>query len=273
MPVDYRGAGTLSASALLQQRLWSADPQGWALFSEPHTRPLFEAVLDGAAVTHGTRLLDIGCGTGLELQLATQRGAVVSGIDVSVGMLEVAEERLPDADLRVHDLQSLPFDDGTFDAVTAVNSFQFADDPIAAITDAARVLAPGGRLSIGMFAEPERAQSTAIHLAMAALSPPARESEHKPYALSAAGNLESALAEAGLAVAGSGEVECRWQYASVGNAVRGLIGSAGGTRAVEDAGEEAVRAAIVGALAPFTDSTTGEVLMRNMFRWIAAVKS
>ncbi len=258
----------VSDAALLQRRLWDADPEGWSLYSEPHNRPLFEAVLDAALVGSGTRLLDVGCGTGLVLQLAAARGATVSGIDIAPGMLGVAAARVPGADLRLHDLQTLPFDDGAFDAVTAVNAFQFAVDPLAAIADAARVLRPGGRLSIGMFAEPERAQSTAVHIAMSKLSPPAREADHAPYALSAPGNLEAALSAAGLTIAGVGEVECEWSYASVENALRGLIGSAGGTRAVEDAGRDAVTAAIRGALEPFTDPTTGAVLMRNIFRWI-----
>jgi SAM-dependent methyltransferase len=261
---------TLSDSALLQQRLWSADPEAWALFSEPHNRPLFDAVLRAAGVTDGTRLLDIACGTGLLLQLAAAEGASVTGVDVSEAMLGVARERLPEADLRLLDLQRLPFSDDSFDAVTGVNAFQFAEDPVAAIAEAARVLRPGGRLAVGMFAEPERSQSTAVHEAMAVLSPPARETDHQPYALSAPGNLEAAFASAGLDVVESGEVECVWAYDRVADAVRGLRGSGGGTRAVEDAGFDAVGAAIEAALIPFTDSE-GHVAMRNTFRYLAGV--
>jgi len=260
-----------SPSATVQERLWSADPEGWALFSEPHNRPLFDAVLAAAHVTGGTRMLDVGCGTGLMLQLAQKLGATVSGVDISAGLLAIAAERVPTADLRRADLQQLPFDDASFDAVVAVNALQFAEDPIAAIADSARVLVSGGRLSIGMFAEPERAQSTAIHIAMSALSPPARESEHEPYALSAPGNLESALAAAGLVVDGTGEVDCVWAYDSTADAVRGLIGSAGGTRAVEASGEAGVRAVIEEALRPFTDAA-GHIAMRNTFRFLVAVK-
>jgi SAM-dependent methyltransferase len=272
MPLDLSAAGALSDPALLQQRLWSADPEGWALYSEPHNLPLFIAVLDAAAVTTGTRMLDIACGTGMVLELATARGAVVAGVDVSRGMLSIAAGRVPDVDLRLDDIQLLPFADGSFDAVVGVNAFQFAADPVAAIAEAARVLAPGGRIAIGMFAEPERAQSTAIHLAMTALSPPARDSDHAPYALSAPGNVEAALEHAGLDLTDAGEVECSWHYDELAHAVRGLIGSAGGTRAVEDAGVDAVRAAIEGALAPFTDAATGEITMRNIFRWTSATK-
>jgi SAM-dependent methyltransferase len=262
---------TLSDSALLQQRLWSADPEAWALFSEPHNRPLFNAVLDAAGVSNGTRLLDVACGTGLLLQLAAAEGATVTGIDVSEAMLGIARERLPQADLRLLDLQRLPFDDDSFDAVTGVNAFQFGEDPVAAIAEAARLLRPGGRLAIGMFAEPGRSQSTSVHEAMAVLSPPARDADHQPYALSAPGNLEAALAAAGLEIADGGEVECVWDYDRVADAVRGLRGSGGGTRAVEDAGFDAVGAAIERALVQFTDDK-GHVAMRNTFRYLAGAK-
>jgi SAM-dependent methyltransferase len=272
MPITVDTA-PLSEAALLQRRLWDADPEGWALYSEPHNVPLFRAVLDGANVGHGSRLLDVGCGTGRTLELARERGAVLTGVDVAPGLLGIAAKRVPEADLRVLDLQTLPFSDDTFDAVTGVNAFQFAADPVAAIAEAGRVLVSGGRLAIGMFAEPERAQSTAVHIAMSALSPHARSSDHAPYALSAPGNLEAALAAAGLTIAGMGEVECAWSYAEVSHALRGLMGSAGGTRAIEDAGADAVRDAIEDALVPFTDPMTGAVLMRNTFRWIAGIKS
>ncbi|HEX4443998.1 MAG TPA: class I SAM-dependent methyltransferase [Galbitalea sp.] len=272
MPIATEPGFVPSAAASIQERLWSADAEGWALFSEPHNVPLFEAVLTAARVTVGTRVLDVGCGTGRTLELAIERGATAVGVDISAAMLAIAATRMPDADLRRADLQHLPFGSGEFGVVVAVNAFQFAEDPRAAIADAARVLALGGRLAIGMFAEPERAQSTAIHLAMASVTPPERESEHEPYALSAPGNLEDALATAGLRVDSVGEVECVWAYDNSADAVRGLIGSAGGVRAVEGAGTDRVGAVIEEALVPFTDSA-GRIRMRNTFRWIVGVKS
>lgn len=272
MPVIDDTAGGLSGPAGVQQRLWSSDPEGWALFSEPHTRPLFEAVLAAADLRPGDRLVDIACGTGLLLRIAADHGAAVSGLDVSAAMLAVAELHLPYADLHLSDLQRLPFADASFDAVTAVNAFQFAADPVAAIAEAARVLAHGGRLVCGMFAEPERSESTAVHLAMSALSPPARDRDHRPYTLAARGQLEGALADSGLAVIAGGEVQCVWAYAGIDDAIRGLIGSAGGVRAVEDAGRTAVVATLTEALRPFTDAASGTISMRNQFRWVAARK-
>jgi SAM-dependent methyltransferase len=264
----HEGA-TPDAAALLHRRLWGSDPVGWAVFAEPHNAPLFEAVLDAAQVRSGSRLLDVGCGTGGALQLAHDRGATVVGIDVTPGLLAIAAERLPDAELWCGDLSELPFPDADFDAVVGINAFQFAGDPKAALAEAARVTKPGGVVAAGMFAEPERSQSTAIHLAMAALSPPARDADHAPYALSAPGNLEAALAASGLELSGAGEVALSRHYATVADAVRGLLSSAGATRAVEDVGEQTVRTTIEAALAPFT-AADGAVTMRNVFRWVSA---
>jgi SAM-dependent methyltransferase len=262
--------GPLTPAARLQQQLWGTDPEGWAELAEPHNQPLFDALLDAAAAGPGTRLLDIGCGSGLLMSLAAGRGAVVTGADVSAGLLAVAEGRLGGADLWLADMQQLPFADAVFDVVTAVNAFQFAAEPSAAVAEAARVCRPGGLVGAAAFAEPERVHSTAVHLAMAGLSPPERESEHEPYALSVPGGIDTALTSAGLMVTAQGEVECAWRYATAADAVRALIGSAGGTRAVQDVGQGAVRAAIEKAVIPFTDPATGTIVMHNVFRWVTA---
>jgi SAM-dependent methyltransferase len=263
-------SAALSAAAAVQRELWGGDPQAWATLAEPHNRPLFAALLDATAVGAGTRVLDVGCGTGLTLVLAARRGAVVSGIDVTPGLLAVARERLPGADLRDGDMEELPFADAAFDVVLGVNAFQFAGDPARALAQAARVCRPGGLVGASLFAAPERSESTVVHDALAALSPPEKEDDHAPYALSAPGHLEAALAAAGLTVAAGGEVPVAWAYATMDDAVRGLLCSAGGARACRDAGQDAVRAALRTAMAPFADPATGAVTMRNTFRWVVA---
>ena len=112
----------ISAAAVIQRRLWGTDPQAWAELAEAHNRPLFSAVLDAARVGPGISVLDVGCGAGLTLVLAAERGAQVSGLDVSPGLLGVARRRLPGADLRDGDMESLPFPDAAFDAVVGVNA-------------------------------------------------------------------------------------------------------------------------------------------------------
>src|SRR5580692_8751943 len=264
------GGSAISAAAEVQRRLWGTDPRAWADLAEAHNRPLFEAVLDAAGAGQGTRLLDVGCGSGLTLVLARERGALPSGVDISPGLLGIARDRLPDADLREADMESLPFGDAAFDAVTGVNAFQFAGDPRRALREAARVTRPGGRVVASLFAAPERSQGTVVHEAMSALIPPEQAADHAPYALSAPGNLEASLVSAGLTLDGSGEVVCHWRYADMGEAIRALLCSAGGARAAEAAGQQAVRDALRPALAQFQDPGTGAVSLRNTFRWIAA---
>jgi len=63
----------------------------------------------------------------------------VTGLDVSPGLLTVARDHVPDAELWLGDLQELPFPNDIFGAVTGVNAFQFAGDPLAALREAGRV--------------------------------------------------------------------------------------------------------------------------------------
>jgi SAM-dependent methyltransferase len=262
------GEDVISDAARVQRRLWGTQPRVWAELGEAHNRPLFEAVLDAAGVSAGTRVLDIGCGSGLALVLAEQRGAVPAGIDISPGLLGVARERLPDADLRDGDMESLPFPGEAFDAVLGVSVFQYAGDPRRALREAARVLRPGGRLVASLFGIPERSQLTVVLKAMSALIPPEAGADHAPYALSAPGGLEAALAQAGLHVESDGEVLCSWRYATMDDAIAGLLSSAGGARATEAAVRDVLRA----ALAQFEEPATAIVTLDNTFRWVAACR-
>ena len=260
----------ISAAAEIQRRLWGTDPHAWADLAEAHNQSLFEAVLDAAGVGPGTRVLDVGCGSGLTLVLAAQRGATPSGLDISPGLLGIARDRLPQAELREGDMESLPFGDAAFDVVVGVNAFQFAGDPRRALREAARVVRPGAWVVASLFAAPELSQGTVVHEAMSALIPPERAGDHAPYALSAPGNLEAALAAAGLHVINDGEVVCYWRYASMDDAIRALLCSAGGARAVQAVGEPSVRHVLQRTLAQFQDPRTRVVTLRNTFRWVAA---
>src|SRR5690348_13987371 len=108
-------------SADVQGELWGGRAEDWAALTEPVGVPFYEAVFDRLEVGPATRLFDAGCGAGLALVLAEKRGATVSGLDASRGLLDVARRRLPHADLRRGDLEALPFEDGVFDAVTSFN--------------------------------------------------------------------------------------------------------------------------------------------------------
>jgi ubiquinone/menaquinone biosynthesis C-methylase UbiE/DNA-binding transcriptional ArsR family regulator len=102
-------------------------------------------------------LLDIGTGTGRILQLMAPKIGFGLGVDLSREMLAVARANLDRTSLRncqvrQGDMYHLPLPDGSFDAATLHNVLRFADDPGAALAEAARVLRPGGRLVVVDFA-------------------------------------------------------------------------------------------------------------------------
>jgi ubiquinone/menaquinone biosynthesis C-methylase UbiE len=144
-----------------QSRLWGAATRDWAEICEPLSRPLHEATLAALAPLAGLRLLDVGCGAGLAMLLAARQDARVTGLDVAVPMLRMARERLPEAVLQAGDLQALPFDDGTFDVVTAFNAVQYAADPGAAMAELARVTRPRGRVAPSGMSSSRRSSHTA----------------------------------------------------------------------------------------------------------------
>ena len=160
-------------SATIQGQLWGSRAQDFAAYLEQLCLPLHGAVLDAAHVTAGTRLLDAGCGAGLLALLASLRGAQVAALDASAALLAIAQGRLPDADVRQGDLEALPFDDASFDAVTAVNSLFYAAHMSAAMRELVRVVRPGGRVVVTAWGPPDRCELLAAALAaVGPLMPP-----------------------------------------------------------------------------------------------------
>ncbi|MBX9795957.1 metalloregulator ArsR/SmtB family transcription factor [Sphingomonas sp.] len=107
------------------------------------------------------QLIDIGTGTGRMLEVFAPRARHALGIDRSSEMLrlaraKLAERGLANAELRQADLYALPMADAAADAAILHHVLHFAQQPGAAIAEAARVLAPGGRLLIADFAPHER---------------------------------------------------------------------------------------------------------------------
>ncbi|MDX1929870.1 MAG: class I SAM-dependent methyltransferase [Pirellulaceae bacterium] len=96
---------------------------------------------------HGKRVLDAGCGPGAYAQLLLQRGAVVTAIDVSDRMLELARQRLgPAADLRLVDMtQPLDmFASGSFDFINAPLCLDYIQDWRSLFAEFKRILVEGG---------------------------------------------------------------------------------------------------------------------------------
>jgi SAM-dependent methyltransferase len=120
-----------------------------ALFQD-WTGPVSEA----AGLKPGARVLDVACGTGVlarEALTRIQPGGSLVGLDVNDGMLAVARRRTPEIDWRQGLAESLPFDDGSFDAVVCQFGLMFFEDRVAALKEMWRVLRPGGRLAVAVW--------------------------------------------------------------------------------------------------------------------------
>jgi SAM-dependent methyltransferase len=256
-------------SAQMQGKLWGPGARDWAELNEPSCTPFYEAVFDAMAVGPGTALLDAGCGGGFALQLAAKRGATVTGLDACGPLLAIVRERVPAADVRQGDLESLPYADDAFDAVTTFNSIQYAADQAAALRELRRVTRPGGRVGIVVWGAPERCESAVILAAIGGLLPPPPPGAEGPFALSAPGKLEELATAAGLTPEQDGEVATPLIYPDLGTAVRTQMSSGPARMAIEHAGEQATSSALAGAFAA-SRLVDGSYRQDNSFRYLIA---
>jgi SAM-dependent methyltransferase len=135
---------------------WEMVDEGWgrravdfAALSEPSNCREYVAMHHRLGVAAGDRLLDVACGSGLAIELARLRGASCAGIDASPRLVAVARHRSPQADLRVGDMNALPWEPASFDVVTSFRGI-WGTTP-GAVAEIRRVLRPGGRVGITVW--------------------------------------------------------------------------------------------------------------------------
>ena len=118
-------------------------------------RRIRQRLLDTLQVGRGDRALDLGCGTGDATRVVARRApdGQITGIDLSTRMLDLARqrsaaERLDNVTFVRGDAQVHPFEPGAFDLVFSSFGGMFFSDPVAAFTNIARGLRPGGSLAL-----------------------------------------------------------------------------------------------------------------------------
>jgi ubiquinone/menaquinone biosynthesis C-methylase UbiE len=121
---------------------------------------IHEAVVGRLAPEPGDDLLDLACGTGAIAELAAERGARVTGVDLAPVLIETAKERAEELglqiDYRVGDAEELDFPEGSFDKLSSTCGIMFAPDHEAVARELARVVRPGGNDRVGELDAHER---------------------------------------------------------------------------------------------------------------------
>jgi ubiquinone/menaquinone biosynthesis C-methylase UbiE len=137
---------------------WSANAARYGDLTGRITAHVAEALLDAAGVGAGTRVLDVGCGRGDLCAAAAARGARPLGVDLAEGMVDAAREAHPDLEFRRGDAEDLPLETASFDGAMAAFVVNHLPHPERGAAELRRVVRPGGRVAVAMWAQPERVE-------------------------------------------------------------------------------------------------------------------
>lgn len=258
------------STAEINGKLWGARARDWAEYGESTAAELFDAVLKKIRNGKSTTLLDVGCGAGGFCQMASGAGINVTGFDASENLIAIARERLPEAEFKTGDMAELPYPSETFDVVTGLNSFQFADDIPGALKEAGRVTKKGGKVVMAIWGKPDDCDASVMFAALAQFMPPpphAKDSGKKP--LFTPGVLEDIAASAGLMPESAEEVKCTWNFKNKETALRAMMSAGLIEIAIRNAGIEKITEAISGAIEQFR-RPDGSYRLINTFRCLVA---
>jgi SAM-dependent methyltransferase len=256
--VDWAGAG----------RGWGQRAAEWAYLFEPYARPANQLLLDRLDVGDGVHLLDIACGSGFAAQLASGRGALVTGLDAAEGLVAIARARTPDGDFRVGDMFALPFADSTFDVATSFNGIWKGCQ--GALSEAHRVLVPDGRLGLTFWGRFDRLGLMPYFSKVIELSPPTHGAASMEQGdTGRPGVIEDMLATTGFALVERGAVDVVNEWPDTATAVRALAAAGPSVPAIEAVGYGQFSEALSEVMSPLCDRDVG-IRITSEFGWITA---
>ncbi|MER6540011.1 class I SAM-dependent methyltransferase [Streptomyces sp900105755] len=261
-----------------------ARARDWSEIQERMLVPLYETVHERLEVGPATRLLGLGCGSGLALLMAATRGATVTGVDSSPERLALARERLlPDAapDARARGLTARIVEGTPRNAAAAPTpayNLITAFDPIGCLAGDAERLGDllaeatplaehGAAVVLTGWGPPERCATSSVLRVAAKLADPLRSAGS--WRPACRDDLEEVAQRAGLRIDGSGRVSCPFGYADADSAVRGLLSTGLFDAGIAAADEEQVGKELAEALHPH-QRADGTVWMPNVFRYLIA---
>lgn len=150
METKIRAAGGVNNAVYeeLGGRWYDADDDPVALLrAESRLRnPWVLSEISRALGPPPSRVLDVGCGAGFLSNALAAAGHRVTGLDAAAGALEIARQRDETSSVRYDrgDARALPYEDGAFDVVCAMDFLEHVEEPARVVGEIGRVLAPGG---------------------------------------------------------------------------------------------------------------------------------
>jgi SAM-dependent methyltransferase/alkylhydroperoxidase family enzyme len=229
-------SGAPSASWLQVDEGWGRRAVDFATLTEPSNCREYVALHHLLGVGAGDRLLDLACGAGLAVELATVLGATCSGIDASSRLIAVARDRSPTADFRVGDMQALPWPDDSFDVVTSFRGV-WGTTPDA-LAEAHRVLVPGGRLGFTVWGHIKASPGAWLMEPFKLATEPQVEHQAAMVALGRPGAGEALLASCGFDDIERHEVPFVAEFADPDTYARAISAVGPAHEAIDNVGEE-----------------------------------
>ncbi len=222
---------------------WKMVDEGWgrraaefSTLSEPANVREYVSLQHRLGVGDGDRLLDLACGSGLAMELASLLGASVAGIDAAPRLVAVARQRLPESDIRVGDMQALPWEDASFDVVTSFRGI-WGTTPDA-LAEARRVLVPGGRLGITVWGHIKKSPGAWALSPLRLASQPKVENQARMVALGRPGAGEELLSAYGFEDVERFTVPFAWEFADPEAYARAITVTGPAYEAIQSVGEE-----------------------------------
>lgn len=231
---------------------WQTNSAGYDRHFGPITRQAVEPTLDAAGVGPGMRVLDVCTGPGILAEAALARGAEAVGLDFAPAWVAAARGRVRGAEFIEGDAQALPFPDAAFDAVVCGFGIIHLPDPAAALAEMRRVLRPGGRAAVSLWAAPAPDNGLGVFFAaVRAHGDLGVALPHGPdfFQFSAPEKLEAALGTAGFRAVGSRAVPQEWRIEEPTGIVTGIVEGTVRARALFLAQAAPARRAIADAVA------------------------
>jgi SAM-dependent methyltransferase len=137
-------------------------------------------LLEAAGIQPGSKVLEIGSGPGHAADMLVQAGAIVTGVDFSPEMVEVAKSKYPDITFRQADAEQLPFEENSFNSVVANFVVHHLARPEVVFREVNRVLGPGGRFAFAVWGDPEEQSSIGAFFGAVAAHLDLEELPHGP---------------------------------------------------------------------------------------------